>query len=69
MTMPDILLLSQLKLLICSNHRRTIQRRAYEVIGAIYRQLYEAVYNPANQYQNPSSIMPRTPEQVLELVL
>ncbi|KAG8224118.1 hypothetical protein J437_LFUL001812 [Ladona fulva] len=69
LAVPDMLLLHQIRLLLSSSHRRTVQHRSYEVIGAIYRQLYKAVFNPVNQYQNPSTLMPRTPEQVIELLM
>jgi hypothetical protein len=57
---PDALQLAQWKLLISGSHRKIIQRRALDTVLSIYEQLYEAVHNPANCYENPSSIMPRT---------
>jgi hypothetical protein len=66
--MPDMLLLPQIGLLISSVHRSTVQRRAFEMIVAIYRQLYGAVHDPENLYQNPGILMPRTPDQVLKLL-
>lgn len=38
--MPDILLLPQVNLLQSSTHRTTVQKRAFHVIIAIYKQLY-----------------------------
>ncbi|KAJ4429443.1 hypothetical protein ANN_21612 [Periplaneta americana] len=69
LVMPDMLVLPQINLLLSSTHRSTVQRRAFEVIGAIYKQLYEAVHDPENLYQNPASLMPRTPDQVLKLLI
>jgi hypothetical protein len=66
--MPDMLLLPQICLLLSSTHRSTVQHRAFEVIAAIYKQLYEAVHDPENLYQNPGVLMPRTPDQVLKLL-
>ncbi|XP_057372549.1 conserved oligomeric Golgi complex subunit 6-like [Daphnia carinata] len=65
---PDALQLAQWKLLISGSHRKTIQRRALDTVLSIYEQLYDAVHNPANCYENPSSIMPRTPQQVRHLL-
>ena len=66
---PDALQLAQWKLLISGSHRKIIQRRALDTVLSIYEQLYEAVHNPANCYENPSSIMPRTPQQVRNLLV
>ncbi|XP_065353864.1 conserved oligomeric Golgi complex subunit 6 [Cloeon dipterum] len=68
LSMPDILLLPQIRQLQSSNYRKVVQKRSSEVIATIYKQLYEAVHNPANLYQNPTILMPRKPEQVLELL-
>lgn len=68
LVMPDMLLLPQIGLLLSSVHRSTVQRRAFEMIVAIYRQLYGAVHDPENLYQNPGILMPRTPDQVLKLL-
>lgn len=38
--MPDILLLPQVSLLQSATHRTTVQQRSFEVITAIYKQLY-----------------------------
>lgn len=65
---PDALQLAQWKLLISGSHRKTIQRRALDTVLSIYEQLFDAVHNPANCYENPSSIMPRTPQQVRNLL-
>ncbi|PSN44948.1 hypothetical protein C0J52_16472 [Blattella germanica] len=69
LVMPDMLLLPQIGLLLSSVHRSTVQRRAFEVIAAVYRQLYEAVHDPENLYKNPDVLMPRTPDQVSKLLI
>jgi len=66
--MPEILMLPQMRLLQSSNYRKLVQKRSCEVIAAIYKQLYDAVHDPTNMYQNPAVLMPRKPEQVLELM-
>lgn len=38
--MPDVLLLQQVNLLQSSTHRATVQKRSFNVIVAIYKQIY-----------------------------
>ncbi|XP_001599436.1 conserved oligomeric Golgi complex subunit 6 [Nasonia vitripennis] len=66
LVMPDVLLLPQISLLQSSTHRTNTQRRAFEVIGAIYKQLYDACHEPKNLYQNPGSLFGHTPEELLK---
>jgi len=67
--MPDVLLLPQVGLLLSSVHRSTVQRRSFEVIAAVYKQLYESVHDPENLYQNPAVLMPRSPDEVFKLLV
>lgn len=67
--MPDVLLLPQISLLQSNNHRTITQKRSFEVIGAIYKQLYDSCHNPKNLYQNPSSLFSRTPEELLQILI
>lgn len=67
--MPDVLMLPQISLLQSSNHRLATQNRSFEVIGAIYKQLYEACHDPKNLYQNPTSLFSRTPEDLLQTLI
>ncbi|OAD55396.1 Conserved oligomeric Golgi complex subunit 6 [Eufriesea mexicana] len=69
LVMPDVLLLPQISLLQSSNHRSATQNRSFEVIGAIYKQLYEACHDPKNLYQNPNSLFSRTPEDLLQTLI
>ena len=48
--------------------RQTVRQRCSHVIATIYQQLYDAVHNPENGYNNPSAIMNRTPEQIESLI-
>lgn len=66
--MPEILLLPQINLLLSSTHRTTVQKRSFNVIIAIYKQLYERVHNPENGYENPEKVFSKTPEQVGEML-
>jgi len=65
---PDALQLPQWRLLISGAQRKTIQRRALDAVLSIYSQLYQAVHNPTNCYENPSNLMPRSPDQVKALL-
>lgn len=65
---PEILLLPQVNLLISSGHRGTVQKRSFNVIIALYRQIYERIHDPKNGYANPELILPKTPEIVNELL-
>lgn len=42
--MPDVLLLPQVNLLQSNAHRSTVQKRSFNVIVAIYKQIYGLVF-------------------------
>ncbi|XP_012220146.2 conserved oligomeric Golgi complex subunit 6 isoform X1 [Linepithema humile] len=69
LVMPDVLLLPQISLLQSNNHRTITQKRSFEVIGAIYKQLYDACHDPKNLYQSPTNLFSRTPEELLETLI
>ena len=54
---PEDYLLSQVKLLVSSGHRKSITKRSLQVVSATYKQLYQAL-------DQPESLMTKTPEQV-----
>lgn len=64
--MPEVLILPQVNLLQSSTHRTTVQRRALNVIIAIYKQLYERIHS--GDYQRPEQLLSKTPEQVAEML-
>ena len=61
---PDDHLLPQIRLLTSSSHKKSIAKRSLQLVTATYKQLYEAVHDPLNQYNNPEVLMNKTPEQV-----
>ncbi|KRT86877.1 hypothetical protein AMK59_911 [Oryctes borbonicus] len=65
---PDSLLLPQITLLLSSQHKKAVQRRSFDVLLAIYKQLYEAVHNPSNLYENPKTILYKTPDELAKHV-
>ena len=54
---PEDYLLTQVKLLVSSGHRKSITKRSLEVVSATYKQLYKAL-------EQPDSLMNKTPDQV-----
>lgn len=64
---PEMLILPQVNLLLSSNHSSTVQKRAFNVIVAIYRQLYERIHS--GDYQNPEQLLSKTPEQVQNMLV
>ena len=56
--------LVQTKLLTSSAHQKSISKRSLQLVSATYKQLYEAVVDPKNAYNNPESIVNKTPDQV-----
>ena len=61
---PEDYLLPQIKLLTSSTHRKSISKRSLQLVSATYKQLFEAVVNPKNAYNNPESVINKTPDQV-----
>ena len=61
---PEVFLLPQSRLLISSGHRKSVTKRSLEVVAASYGQLYSAVTDAKNGYDNANALMPKTPEQV-----
>ena len=61
---PDDYLLPQIRLLTSSSHKKAIGKRSLQLVIATYKQLYEAVHDAQNQYNNPDVLMNKTPEQV-----
>ncbi|KAH8396981.1 hypothetical protein KR215_007200 [Drosophila sulfurigaster] len=66
--LPDVLLLPQVQLIMSSSHRNTVQRRAFNVIVAIYKQIYERVHDPANGFEQPEALLHKTPDQVAHIL-
>ncbi|KAF7382195.1 conserved oligomeric Golgi complex subunit 6-like [Vespula maculifrons] len=69
LVMPEVLLLPQINLLQSNNHREVTKKRSFEVIGAIYKQLYEACHDSKNLYKNPNGLFSRTPEELLQILV
>ena len=61
---PEDYMLAQVKLLASLSHRKSISKRSLQLVSTTYKQLYEAVFNPKNEYSNPEAIMNKSPDQV-----
>ena len=46
---PDAFMLPQIRLLLSSSHRKSVAKRALQVVSATYKQLYEAITDPFNE--------------------
>ncbi|CAG9784342.1 unnamed protein product [Diatraea saccharalis] len=66
---PDTYILTQLNLLLSHSHKSVIKKRAFEVILAIYGQLYKAVHDPINGYSEPKMVIQRDPDEVAKLLM
>lgn len=65
---PDSFVMSQLSLILSPKIRDNITKQSVELICAAYSHIYTAVNNPSNDYKEPRSIMPRTPDHVEKLL-
>ncbi|KAJ2953695.1 hypothetical protein O0L34_g1312 [Tuta absoluta] len=66
---PEVYILPQLSLLLSHTHKSLVKKRAFEVILAIYAQLYQSVYDPTNGYSDPQGIVKRSPNEVTKLLI
>ncbi|XP_057652792.1 conserved oligomeric Golgi complex subunit 6 [Diorhabda carinulata] len=66
---PDKALLPQVHLLTSSKHKKLVQKRSFDLLLSTYKQLYQAVMNPINKYENPGSIFNKTPEELEKILL
>ncbi|XP_038050783.1 conserved oligomeric Golgi complex subunit 6-like isoform X2 [Patiria miniata] len=66
---PDSSILSQCHLINSPVLREEITKRGTELVCGAYQLLFDSITNPANGYQEPKSIVIRTPDQVRALLL
>ena len=45
-----------------------MKKHSLELICKSYKQMYEMIMDPGNEYREPLTIVPRTPEQVVKLL-
>lgn len=67
--MPHTVAVPQIGCLKNPLHLSKVRRQSNEVISSVYKQLYEHVHNATNEYDNPSALMPRTPDLVYQMLI
>lgn len=65
---PDHLMLPHSRLLLSSTFRRQLQTRTSDAIVMVYTKLYNQVHDPKNDYTDPSTLLPRDPQTVKNLL-
>ncbi|OWF39301.1 conserved oligomeric Golgi complex subunit 6-like [Mizuhopecten yessoensis] len=68
MASPDSLVLPQSRLLLSGRVRETVKKNSADLICSAYKQIYDTICDPANEYKESPSIVPRTPDQVVRLL-
>uniref|UniRef100_A0A2C9JCY9 Conserved oligomeric Golgi complex subunit 6 n=1 Tax=Biomphalaria glabrata TaxID=6526 RepID=A0A2C9JCY9_BIOGL len=53
---------------ICQS-RASAKKRSVELVCQAYKQIYNAIIDPKNNYRDGQNIVPRTPEQVVHLLM
>ncbi|CAL1533346.1 unnamed protein product [Lymnaea stagnalis] len=66
---PDSLLLPQCSLILSSSVRESAKKRSVELVCQAYKQIYASILDPVNGYKDGINIVPRTPEQVVHLLM
>lgn len=69
LAMPNTVAVPQIGCLKNPIHLSKVRQQSNEVISAVYKQLYEHVHNPSNEYDNPNALMPRTPDLVYQILV
>ncbi|KAH9487669.1 Golgi transport complex subunit 6 [Bulinus truncatus] len=66
---PDSLILPQCSFILSSSVRASAKKRSVELVCQAYKQIYTAITDPRNGYRDGQNIVPRTPEQVVHLLM
>lgn len=66
---PDNLIVPQFNLLLSSNVRTKLKQKSIRLVCDSYRLIHDAITDPENGYTNSTSIVQRSPDQILELLL
>lgn len=69
LVMPNSIAVPQIGCLKNPLHLSKVKRQSNEVISSVYKQLYEHVHNPENEYDDPSALMPRAPDLVYRMLM
>jgi len=63
---PDLFILPSARLLVSSQHRKTLRQGSHAELVKAYTTVYQAVQDPKNGYE--SGTIPKTPDQVKQLL-
>ncbi|XP_076347341.1 conserved oligomeric Golgi complex subunit 6 [Tachypleus tridentatus] len=66
---PDTLTIPQSALLLSASLKQSLRQRSMELLCSVYENIYDAVQNTSHGYPDSQSLLPRTPEQVKNLLL
>ncbi|BFZ10927.1 hypothetical protein BsWGS_13966 [Bradybaena similaris] len=66
---PDSLTLPQCNVILSASVREVTKKRSVELVCQAYSLIYKAIMNPSNGYKDGPGIVPRTPEQVVHLLM
>ncbi|XP_075706158.1 conserved oligomeric Golgi complex subunit 6 isoform X2 [Rhinoderma darwinii] len=64
----DNLQMPQMNFFLSATVKEQIMKQSTELVCRAYRELYDAVMDPANSYKEPASILHRSPQQVQTLL-
>jgi hypothetical protein len=65
---PDNLILAQVNLLIGSSIRSKLKQKSLRLVCDAYKLIYDSIVDHENGYKNSTTIVPRTPDQVVKLL-
>lgn len=46
-----------------------MQKRTFDVLIAIYKQLYEQIHDSTNLYEMPDTILTKTPDELAQMLI
>ena len=56
------------KIFSCFCYREIVKKQSLDLICNSYKQMYDMISDPVNEYREPLTIVPRTPDQVIKLL-
>ncbi|XP_053213539.1 conserved oligomeric Golgi complex subunit 6-like [Panonychus citri] len=66
---PENFQLSELHFLKSIELKELIIRKSLELLCQMYREIYEAINKPENEYDEPTSLLPQTPDHIESILL
>eukprot|EP00112_Aurelia_sp_Birch-Aquarium-sp1_P010006 Seg2159.4 transcript_id=Seg2159.4/GoldUCD/mRNA.D3Y31 product="Conserved oligomeric Golgi complex subunit 6" protein_id=Seg2159.4/GoldUCD/D3Y31 len=66
---PDSLIMPQCNLIRSTRIRDTVNKKSIDLVCLAFNAVHAAISNPANNYENPQTLLLRSPDQVLTLLM